>query len=267
MTERNIHEELLNEVKAARPEVEGYEYLSEDPIGNMVYANDGKDGSPLGVSYKILLGGNPENIQDIKFQVGNPEKEINGITLEALIDIGFDRTQKLNDKIPHWHNNLIIDGLSLAANALNKRNTDRANAGVLNQDKALPRVGTDEFHPIVRRLLTNQEKFNFILMMMIALGESYQDIIDDEAQSDFMEMTPEGPKRLVQTSPAEDEAITLGVANAQKILAVFEETPLFQIILGTMVHGKKLLGESTQSNTTPTAEASALSNDSTQEQT
>ncbi len=267
MTERNIHEELMTELKANLPEIEGFAYITEDPIGNLIYTNVNEEGASLGQHYKILLGGDPEKVQDITFQKGNPADGINGITLEALVNVAFSRTIDANSQIPHWHNNLIIDGLALVSNVLDKRNADRNQAGVSGKDLELPRKGTEDMHPIVRRILTNQDKFNFILQMMIALSESHDDITDKEVQSEFIEFTPEGPKRLVETSPAEDEAITLGVATAQKLLAVFETSPLFQIILGTMVHGKKLMGEQAPKDTMQTAVSNEAQNDSTPETT
>lgn len=267
MTERNVHEELLDEIKASQPEIEGFQFMVEDPIGNLVYTKVNEEGASLGTHYKILLGGDPEKVQEISFQSGNPADGVNGVTLETLINIAFSRTVDANAQIPHWHNNLVIDGLALAANVLDKRNADRIQAGVNGKDLALPRKGTEDMHPIVRRILTNQDKFNFILQMMIALSESHDDITDKDVQNEFIEFTPEGPKRLVETSPAEDEAITLGVATAQKLLAVFETSPLFQIILGTMVHGKKLMGEQAPSDTTPTAVSDEPQNDSTTETT
>lgn len=266
MSERNIHEELMSEFKANLPVVEGYEFMSKDPIGNLIYTDVESDGTPIGRSYTILIGGDINKSKVITFQKGNPADDVNGVTLETLIDIAFARTVKANEEVPHWHNNLVIDGLSLASNTLEKRNADRLEACVIGTDKALPRKGTDEFHPVVRRLLTNQDKFNFILRMMIALSESYQDIIDDEAQAEFVEIKPNSVKRLIETTPAEDEAVTVGVASSQKLLAVLEESPLFQIILSTIVHGKKLMGEQPQTNTTQTAVPSEVSNDSTAEQ-
>lgn len=265
MSERDITKELLEEIKASRPEIEGYEYLSEDPIGNLTYTNDGKDGQPLGSSYKVLLGGNPETAQDFKFHFGNPNQGVVGITNEALIDIAIDRIIKQNDQVADWHNNLAVDGLTLAANVLNKRNLDRESAGVLHTDKSLPRVGTNEFHPIVRRLLTNQERFNFIVLMMSALSESFDQITDKTVQKEFIEIKPEGPLRLIQTTPAEEEAITISAGNSQKLLAVLEQTELFQTIFGTIVHGKKL-NASTQQPTTPTSPENEVSNDSIQGQ-
>lgn len=265
MSKRDITKELLEEIKASRPEIEGYEYLSEDPIGNLTYTNDGKDGQPLGSSYKVLLGGNPETVQDFKFHFGNPNQGVVGITNEALIDIAIDRIIKQNDQVADWHNNLAVDGLTLAANVLNKRNLDREAAGVIHTNKSLPRVGTNEFHPVVRRLLTNQDRFNFIVLMMSALSESFDQITDKEVQKEFIKLTPEGPERLIQTTPAEDEAITLSAGNSQKLLAVLEQTDLFQTIFGTIVHGKKL-SASTQQPTTPTLPKNEVSGSSTQEQ-
>lgn len=267
MTERNIHEELMNEAKVKTPEVPGYAYLSTDPIGNLIYTDVMSDGTTIGRSYMILLGGDINNTQIIDFQKGNPKDGVNGFTIETLLDIAFARTVKANEEVAHWHNHLVIDGISLASNVLAKRVADRVAADVAgDSNKELPRKGTSEFHPVVRRMLTNQDKFNFILQMMVALGESYSDIIDHEAQDEFIVMTPKGAMRRFETSQQEDEAITLGVASAQKLLAVFEQVPLFQTILGTMVHGKKLLGEQTQSDTTQTAQSEEQQNDSTQEQ-
>ena len=65
MTERNLNEELLNELAAEKVEVEGYEYLSEDPLGNLTYANLATDELPAGVNYKILIGGYKDNVQDL----------------------------------------------------------------------------------------------------------------------------------------------------------------------------------------------------------
>jgi hypothetical protein len=265
MNERDIKQELLDELKAERPTVEGFDYVSEDPLSNLIYINDGKDGQPSGSEYKVLLGGDPEKVQELKFHAGNPKDGVNGITLETLIDICIARTMKLNENIPHWHNHFVVDGLSLAANALNKRHIDREQGGVAQTDEALPRKGLKEFHPIVRRMLTNQDQFNFVVMMMSAISESYEQIIDNAAQTDFIEMTEEGPKRKVLTTPEEDEALTVGVASAQKLLAVFEQSPLFQTILGTLVHGKKLQAQN-QQNTTPTSDTSDQPDDSTQEQ-
>lgn len=265
MSERDIHQELLEELKSKNPVVEGFEYLSEDPIGNLTYSNDGKNGRPLGAEYKVLVGGNPENVQSLVFHYGNPAEGIKGLTNEALVDIAIDRIVKQNDQVADWHNNLAIDGLALTANVLNKRNVDRITAGVQHTDKSLPRKGTNEFHPIVRRLLTKQDQFNFIILMMSALSESYDQIVDKDVQNDFIEVTPEGPKRRIETTPEEDEAVTISVANAQKLLAVLEQSSLFQSIFGTIVHSKKLQA-STQQPTTPTSDASEAQNDSTQEQ-
>lgn len=267
MTERNIHEELLAELKQEKPQIEGFEYLSEDIIGNLVYSNDGKDGRPLGVEYIILLGGDIEKQQQLKFQTGNPKEDQNGITIENLIDISIDRITKLNANIPHWHNNLAIDGLALAANALNKRHIDRTKAGVLNTDQPLPNVGEKVDHPVVRRLLTNQDKLNFILTMYAALSQSYNDIIDTKVQDEFLEHTPEGPKRRFALTATEDEAVTLAVANTQKILAVLEQEPLFQTIFGTIVHGKKLQASNASTDTTPTSETEEAPSSSTQDAT
>lgn len=267
MTERNIHEELMEEVAKKFPEVEGYTFISEDPIGNLLYTKNDDKGEAGGIEFKIFLGGDLEKGQDISFQSGNPEKEVNGFTAEVLIDLLFARIVKANEVIPHWHNNLVIDGLSLASNALDKRRQDRANAGVTNKDVELPRPGDDDYHPIARRLLNNQEKFNFIVKMLIALSESYEDIHDDKVQGEFMEMTPEGPKRLINLTPAEDEAITRSVAISQKLLAVAEGSPFLQTVLGTMVHSKKLTGEQARKNTTPTATVEEQQDNSTQEQT
>lgn len=265
MSERDIHQELLEELKSKNPVVEGFEYLSEDPIGNLIYGNDGKDGRPLGAEYKVLLGGDAEKVQNLLFHYGNPADGVKGLTNEALVDIAIDRIVKQNDQVADWHNNLAVDGLALTANVLNKRNVDRATAGVQHTDKSLPRKGTNEFHPVVRRLLTKQDQFNFIILMMSALSESYDQIADKEVQDDFIEVTAEGPKRRIETTPAEDEAITLSVANAQKLLAVLEQSTLFQSIFGTIVHSKKLHA-STQQPTTPISEQSEVQSDSTQEQ-
>lgn len=253
MTDRNLHQELLDELEAKRPVIEGYEYLSEDPLGNLTYSNLETETLPAGTHYKVLIGGSIENVQELKFHVGNPENGINGITLETLIDIGIARTIKLNERVEHWHNNLVVDGLNLAANALNKRHLDRKEANVTNEDTALPRKGREDFHPIVNRLITNQDKFTFILTMMLAMAESYEQVVDGTAQTDFIEMTPEGPKRRINVTPEEDEAVTIAVASSQKVLAVVETSQFLQTVLGTMVHGKKLAGQN-QADTTTTSE-------------
>lgn len=262
MSERDIHSELLEELKAEKPVVPGFEYISEDPLGNLLYGNDGVDGRLKGTEYVTLLKGDAEKQVNTIFHSGNPADGINGMTLEGLVDIAIHRTVMLNNNIPHWHNNLIIDGLTLAANAQNKRNLDRAAAGVANTDKELPRSGPNTFHPVLRRLLTNQDKFNFIIAMMASLDESYDNIVDKEAQADFLEFTPEGPKRKFDLTAEEDEALTLATANSQKIMAVLEQSHLFQTILGTLVHGKKLQG-SNQTPTSPTSETSEQPSDST----
>ncbi len=266
MTDRNLDKELFQELENDRPQIEGYDFVSADPIGNLIYGNDGKDGKALGSSYKVLVDGDIQQVQDVVFQIGNPANGLNGLTTETLIEIAGDRTIKRNANMPHWHNNFVIDGLTLAANALNKCSLDRMAANVFGEEKALPRKGRDDFHPIVRRLLDNQDKFNFGLAMLLALSESYSEILDPTAQGDFIEMTPEGPKRKIDITPEEEEAITLAVSNSQKLLAVVETSELFQTILGTMVHGKKLQGM-TQQSTTPTSEQNEQPSDSTQEQT
>lgn len=267
MSERDIHSELLNELKAEKPTVEGFEYVSEDPLGNLLYSNDGKDGRALGTEYITLIGGDVEKQVSNTFHSGNPADGINGLTLEGLVDIAIHRTIMLNDALPHWHNNLIIDGLSLAANAQNKRNLDRQAAGVLNTNEPLPNAGSNVNHPVVRRLLTNQDKFNFILTMFAALSQSYEDVIDPEVQSEFIEMTDEGPKRKFALTPEEDEAVTVSIANSQKILAVLEQSNLFQTILGTMVHSKKLQASAEAKTTTETSGTEEASGNSTQDAT
>lgn len=266
MTERNFNEELLKELEQERPVVEGFEYVSEDPLKNLIYANVETETQPAGSVFKILIGGDVDNAQDLAFHYGNPADGVKGFTLETLIDIALTRTVLLNEKVPDWHNNFVIDGLTLSSNSLDKRNADRAEANVQHSDKETPRKGRDDFHPIVRRLITNHDKFNFIISTMAAMAESYDQIVDQTVQDEFLEMTPEGPKRKINVTPEEDEAITKVIATSQKILAVVEQSPLFNIILGTMVHAKKLQGLNQQS-TTPTSESSEQPSDSTQEQT
>lgn len=268
MTQRNLNEELLNELQNEYPVIEGYAFFKEDPLGNLLYTNVPTETVAGGTHYKVLIEGNPDNVTDLDFRHNDENgNKVPGLSLEALFDIAVHRTLELNNNIPHWHNNLVVDGLLIASNALNKRHADRQEAGVAGVEKELPRKAQGEFHPVVSRLLTNNDKFMFISKLIGALAESFEEIRDETVQSDFVEMTPEGPKRKIDTTPEEAEAITVAVASSQKVLAVLENSALFQTIFATMAHAKKLEVSQNSDSSPQTKTNDEVSAESTQQET
>lgn len=257
--DRELSKELLEELKSQRPQLEGFSYLSEDPLGNLIYVNDGEDGRPKAAEYKLLLGGDVNNVSDLPFHFGNPADGVKGFTLEALIDICISRIVELNDVVPDWRNNYAVDGLLVAANALAKRASDRDNAKVTG-DTQTPSLGTDDMHPVVRGVLSNLDITVFTGKILLSISESFNQAYKVEIEEQFMDNNNvdlekgEAPESKFKLTAKEDEAITVAVHNASKVINLLKDERILKIILGTMVHSKKLQASKDTSETSESNE-------------
>lgn len=258
--ERDLNQELLSELQNKQPKVEGFVYLSEDPLGNLIYINDGSDGRPASCEYKLLLGGDPEKVSTLLFHSGNPEKGINGFTLEALIDICISRIVNLNDAVPDWRNNFAVDGLVVAANALNKRTSDRNASKVTLSSEPTPSAGDGDMHPIVRGILDNMDITTFTGKILLGISESFNQAYRQDIEDQFMDLqevkpdSDETPKAKIKLTAKEDEAITVAVHNASKVINVLKDERILKILLGTIVHSKKLQASKDTSGTSESNE-------------
>lgn len=241
--QRDLDQEILDELKAEQPIIEGFELVAEDPLGNLIYTNDGEDGRPKGKEYRVMTNRDAEQVQAVQFHSGKPEEGgINGLTIEALLDIALHRITALNEAKPSYHNNLAADGILFAANALNVREADSKAAGVWGTDAPIPKAGNANYHPTVRGVLQNTNMLNTFLRMLIAMGESFEVNYDEQANTDYMNTdfgnTPE--QSSIQLTGEESEAVSLSTNVAIKLAAVLESTTLFRIIYGTLAHTKKV---------------------------
>lgn len=252
--ERNLNEELLAELKKELPTLEGFTYLSEDPLKNHIFVNDGLDGRTKGVEYKVVHNGNVDDVLTVPFQVGNPSNGVNGLTIEALIEICISRVQEQDNILPHWHNNFVIDGLTIAANAMHKRSVDREAAGILNTNKPFELKGESDMHPLIRRILTNLEMTTFAGLMFLGLSESYAQNYDVSAEKEYLELRNNSENELeaqakIKITPKEDEALTVATSACLKTVSVIEQETLMRVWLGTLVHAKKLQASAATSET------------------
>lgn len=256
--DENVFDDVINELEK-EVEVEGYTFLTKDPIGNNIYVNKPAEGVLEGTDY-IVVSPEGERLHDVKFQVGNPETEINGITNEALIEIMLDRIARRHAQMPHWHNLIATDGLLLAINAMVRCNTDRQNAGVWGLEIPLPRPGDDATHPLVRRILDNQDKVSFLIRVMLGMAESFDQVYDAAASEEFLKVDGLMATTEVKLTPEEQEMLTTSTNALLNLVRGWEGSTLMRISFDTFAHAKKLLPPSqetqpTQDTSTPTAES------------
>lgn len=113
----------------------------EDADGRVVHSINSDQAGPFlmepahGYWYQLVLP--EEGVVDVHFQRGNPASfGINGFTNEAMIQVLVDRIRRQNAKVSCEHNELALEYLHSALEALNARTQDRQDRGVTGQDVA-----------------------------------------------------------------------------------------------------------------------------------
>ena len=128
---------MTNEVQAVR-NIETHK-VAGDYFGEKtkVQAISGKGNGGADFKYRISAGINgKDECRDviIRFQQGNPEDQINGISNEALLAVVLDRLEGWQSgDFPSPDGRLLIAHLATALDLMQKRTKDRIERGVIGK--------------------------------------------------------------------------------------------------------------------------------------